>query len=305
MGVNEGRQGSAWAAIRSFVRGLFIAPAAREPAPTVHQVAIAENAVLDAYVDAMPSPQNAVDCVPGWNHAMPPEAGATAGLSALYDDDRLKWCIRQFGPIENCRILELGPLEGMHTYMLHKHDPAEIVSVEANRLAFMKCLISKELLRLTKARFLLGDFEKLLEQSPDRYDLIVASGVLYHMRNPVRLLELMSARTDSIYIWTHYFSDVAMPDGDSRRGAFSGDIITIPFQETGIRLHKRSYHEAWRSKSFCGGLHDVHFWMEQDQLIEVVKRLGFGDIRVAHDTPAHEAGPSMSVFAKRTPSCTS
>ena len=43
--------------------------------------------------------------------------------------------------------------------------------------------------------FLLGDFVKHLETHPDeRYDMVLASGVLYHSTDPVHLLELI-ART--------------------------------------------------------------------------------------------------------------
>jgi hypothetical protein len=255
---------------------------------------------LNDYVDALPSPQNAVDCVPGWNHALPPECGTFAGPMISYEDARIRWCLSQFGSIADSHVLELGPLEGMHTYMLHQHKPAEICCIEANRLSFIRCLIVKELLRLDRARFLLGDFQKWLQHVDERYDLIVASGVLYHMVDPVRLLELMSLRSDAIYIWTHYFSEVAMPEGDPRRGAFSGRVQIRMLQGVPIRLHHRSYHEAWRSKSFCGGMYDKHSWMERDQILAVLAELGFDDIRIAHDAPNHEGGPSLSIFARRS-----
>lgn len=255
--------------------------------------------VLDEYVSSMPSAQNAVDLVAGWNHALPPEAGAVAGAAFMYADARIEWCLEQFGSTKGCQILELGPLEGLHTYMLHRHDPALIRAVEANKLSFMRCLITKELLGLTKAHFMLGDFQKWLEFSSERYDLIVASGVLYHMINPVRLLELMSNRADSLYLWTHYFSETSMLPGDLRRGAFSGKIETVDYKGLDIRLHRRSYHGAWHDKAFCGGMHDEHSWMEKEQILEVLNRLGYKDVRVAHDAADHPNGPSISIFASR------
>ena len=247
----------------------------------------------------MPSAQNAVDLVAGWNHALPPEAGVVAGTAVLYEDRRIDWCLEQFGSIAGCRLLELGPLEAVHTYMLHRHNPALIHAVEANKLAFMRCLITKELLGLSRAHFMLGDFQKWLECYPEQYDLIVASGVLYHMYNPVQLIDLMSKRSNALYIWTHYFSETAMPPGDLRRGAFSGEVETLAFKGVDVRLHKRSYHGAWLEKKFCGGIYDEHCWMEKGQILAVLKALGYKDVRVAHDLSDTPSGPCISIFARR------
>ena len=62
------------------------------------------------------------------------------------------------------RILELGPLEGGHTYQLDRLGAAEIVAVESNVEAYLKCLIAKELTGIKNARFLLGDFVEHLKQ---------------------------------------------------------------------------------------------------------------------------------------------
>jgi Methyltransferase domain len=257
--------------------------------------------ILDEYVDAFPSPQNAIDLIAGWNHALPPTAGVVTGSTIpMFADSRIDWCVEQFGGITSCRVLELGPLEGAHTYMLHQQRPALIHSIEANKLSFMRCLIVKQLLSLDRATFMLGDFRKWLDQSSERYDLIVGSGVLYHMPEPIRLLELMSQRTDALYIWTHYFSEQAMPPGDPRRGAFSGDVKVIKYAGLPFRLHKRSYHQAWRNKSFCGGMQDEHYWMEREQILHIINLLGFDDVRIGHDTPDHPNGPSLSIFARRT-----
>ena len=166
----------------------------------------------------------------GWNTALPPRAGVTKSPHVLYNDPRVKWCMKQFGNLEGRRILELGPLEAGHTHMLHQHRPELIHAIEANKRSFLRCLIAKNLLQLDRALFLLGDFQKWMEAPPIHYDLIVASGVLYHMRNPARLIELMSQCSDALYIWTHYFSDEGCRF-DPRRSVFSGKVTTLDFRE--------------------------------------------------------------------------
>src|SRR5262249_6341085 len=141
---------------------------------------------FDRYVSSEPSFQNAIDAVEGWNTSFPAELGLRAGSLATYNDPRILWAIECFGEITNRRVLELGPLEGGHTSMLDSAG-AQVDAIEANQLAFMRCLVAKEILQLKKSRFWLGDFMKALEHWDQRYDLIIASGVLYHLKHPLKL----------------------------------------------------------------------------------------------------------------------
>lgn len=258
-----------------------------------------DNGVLDDYVAGAPSAQNAVDALPGWNHALPPEIGVVAGNIPVYHDPRILWAIEQFGPLEGRKVLELGPLEASHSYMLERQSPAILHAIEANKLSFLRCLVVKELLDLKVAKFFLGDFVESLQDSHLRYDFIVASGVLYHMDDPVRLLELIARNTDAFFLWTHYASDEAMPPGDPRRSAFVGDGEVQVRHGIAVRLYRRSYYGAWNSKAFCGGMYDLHRWLEKDDIIALIHALGFDDVRIAHDEPAHPNGPSFSIFARR------
>ena len=181
--------------------------------------------------------------------------------------------------------------------MLHQAGAAHVDAIEANALAYMRCLVTKEALGLTRTRFLLGDFMPWLESCETRYDLVVASGVLYHSADPARLLDLVTRRADAIYLWTHYFDEVAMPQGDVRRGPFSGKIETETCRGVTMRLHERSYRKAWRDPKFCGGTHDRHFWLERDGILGLLRAAGFANITIADEKPDHGGGPSFSLFA--------
>ena len=146
---------------------------------------------------------------------------------------------------------------------------------------------------------LLGDFLPWLEAGERRYDLVVASGVLYHSADPARLLEQICGRADAIYLWTHYFDEGAMPKGDPRRRPFSGKVVERFSAGVALRLHERSYRKAWRDPKFCGGAHDRHFWLERDGILAVLASSGFGHVVVSDDQPDHHFGPSFSVYARR------
>lgn len=256
--------------------------------------------LFERYVDSAPSLQNAVDAVPGWTTALPPELGVTAGSLGLGADGRIAWLIERLGSVAGWNVLELGPLEGGHTGMLHAAGAASVTAIEANRLAFLRCLITKELLRLDRARFLLGDFTRGLGAAEGRYDLILAAGVLYHLLDPLAVLESIAARTDRLYIWTHVFDDAVMPKGDPRRLAMTGRVSVGTCAGVPVALHERRYLGADRAVSFCGGVRDRHVWIDRHDLIAALGALGFDDVEVAHDDPQAAAGPALSILARRS-----
>ena len=179
------------------------------PAPAPAGAAAAPRAaILDQYVRAAPSEANAVDIFKGeWWSALPGRlAGIPAGNLPLFDDKRVHWAIEALGGVAGKSVLELGPMEAGHTWMLEQAGAASVVSIEANSRCFMKCLIVKEVVGLTRSRFLHGDFEEYLRATSERFDAVVASGVLYHMRNPVELLRNIARVTDRVFIWSHYYS---------------------------------------------------------------------------------------------------
>jgi hypothetical protein len=254
--------------------------------------------LFDQYEDSLPTHQNAVDLVKGWNTAFPPECGVNAGTLPVYADPRIRWAIECFGPIEGRSVLELGPLEAAHTAMLEEVG-ALVDSIEANKLAFLRCLVTKEIRGMTRAKFYLGDFVKWLETTEKMYDLIVASGVLYHMRDPLHLLELMAARSNALFLWTHYVDDLAMPKGDPRRIVLSEPIELKTNAGVPVRLYQRTYMRAQKNVTFCGGMEDKHYWLHRDDLQAVLKSLGYTNLAIAHEEPDHKFGPSFSIFARR------
>jgi hypothetical protein len=68
---------------------------------------------------------------------------------------------------------------------------AHITSIESNTRAFLKCLIVKNALNFD-VDLRLEDFRPFLATCRETYDLVLASGVLYHMTDPVQLLTDMA-----------------------------------------------------------------------------------------------------------------
>lgn len=252
---------------------------------------------FDTYEARSPSIQNAIDAIPGWNTSFPPEYGIIAGNRVNFADDRIIWAMDQFGPIEGASVLELGPLEGAQTYLLDRRG-ANIIAVEANKRAFLKCLITKEIMGLPNAKFLLGDFVQYLEQNERRYDLIVACGVLYHMPNPLRLLEAISARTNAVYIWTSYLDLTPIPSDDPVLTWWEARREIQSFRGRDITMYRRTYEQAYLNPDFCGGIYNEPRWMTRESILRALQALNFS-VELAHEAQPTKTEHCFSIFAKR------
>ena len=120
----------------------------------------------------------------------------TKGNFKGVNDERLEWLFSKIN-VENKKILELGPLEAAHSLLLEKQG-AEVLSIEANLGAFLRCLTIKNQYSL-KTKFLLGDFNKL-NLAEQKFDLVLASGVLYHMSDPVSFLKKFSQYSNNLFL---------------------------------------------------------------------------------------------------------
>lgn len=277
--------------IVSIIRRIFRSTAQ----PSLHN----PSTILNGFVPGVPTKQNMIDLIDGWNCAFPPEIGVEAGLLHLYADPRIEWALERSGGVQGKSILEIGPLEAGHSALLQKYKPANHIAVEANKKAYLKCLIAKELYPLPHVHFLLGDGVAFLENIDAAFDLIVASGVLYHLPDPIHFLKLASQRTQKIFLWTHYITDDFLADQhDPRAGAFSGPMELDQRFGFPIRFRRRRYHGAEKAAEFCGGLADEHIWLHRDDLLAVLRHFGFSRTEIAHEEIDRANGPACSIFAE-------
>ena len=169
--------------------------------------------ILDEYVNLIPMHQNAVNLFESeWSSKFPSSFALETqpGIAGLFEDGRIAWGNSIFGGFSGSSVLELGPLECGHTFMLQNFGARHILAIEANKRAFMKCLIAKSICKIDSATILLGDFVKYLENTTENFDWTVASGVLYHMKDPIGLLKLISERSSKLLLWTHYFDQTVI-----------------------------------------------------------------------------------------------
>ena len=256
--------------------------------------------ILDEYVRRMPGPQNAADLFKGdWWSALPAEFGATAGNVPHFDDSRITWAIPNLGGVDGKRVLELGPMEGGHTYMLEKAGAREVIAIEAGSRAFLKCLVTKEVTRSRRTSFLLGDFEEYLRHANERFDAVIACGVLYHLKDPVELIHNLVRFTDRVYVWTQYYDAERIAAIPHMKDRFPGNH---PAETAGFRYtaHRYEYGDFLDTTRFAGGSDEYSHWLGREDLLGAIRHAGFDQVILGEDDVQHVNGPCISLVAIRS-----
>ena len=252
----------------------------------------------DRFATSAPSAQTAVDAAAqAWASRFPaPLDSVRAGSSPLFEDPRIAWGFERLGGIEGQRVLELGPLEGAHSYMAQQAGAARVTAVEANREAFLKCLVTKELFGLDRCSFLCGDAIGYLEGAAESFDLCIACGILYHMVEPVRMLELISQRASALLLWTHVYDE----------GAIAGTPLAKRMgareeaEHAGFRhgVHRHRYGFGPHLSGFWGGTRPYSNWLTKDDLLGALSHFGWGDIELGFEEH-HAHGPALALVARK------
>lgn len=256
--------------------------------------------VLDEYVKEHPSNQQAVDIFKDeWSCGFPGEFQVqVSGIVPAFADERVQWASEILGGFKDKRVLELGPLEGAHAYMLEKGGAREILSIEANKRAYVKCLITKEITGLRNTKIMLGDFNEYLKKTKESFDITFACGVLYHMLNPAETIERVSKVSNSIFIWSHYY-DAAILKQLPRFKRLLGAAKEVTHSGFKHTLHEHFYLEFLSVPSFCGGSNPNSYWMTRDGMLDCLKHFGFKKITIGFDQPNHPGGPAMCVVGEK------
>ncbi len=284
------------------------------------------------YSKEAPTNQTIVNIFEGaWYSAFPDEYGIKAGSVRHFDyevEPRVKWAngVLQSG-LKGAKVLELGPFEAYNTWQLEDQGAASVLAIEANNLSYLKCLIVKEIVGI-KAHFLYGDFISYLEQSNEHFDVVWASGVLYHQTEPLHLLELISRITDKVFIHTHYYDQEVlsqMPGANAffipeknilkechgyralhHYRSYNAQQLTIryPFVK---KIAKKIFTKAKlispqifkKGSVFSGGPEDYSCWLEKKDIFDFLKTCGYQNFKVAIDDPKNPNGPGIIFTAER------
>lgn len=257
--------------------------------------------LLDSYNKAAPTDQAILDLFEGeWSSAMPPGSGLVTqpGSAGLFADSRIAWSQTLLGGFKDRTILELGPLEGGHSYMAQQGGASHVLAIEANRRAFLKCLCIKEVFHLDRVTFRLGDFVEYLRGDPGRFDIVFANGVLYHLKDPIEWFSLISGVSDRLCSWTQYY-DQRIIESTPHLARFFSAPETVERDGMTFTVARKNYLEAVEWSGYCGGSAEYAYWMSRDTIVTLLERHGYRNVEIGFDDPHHPNGPAFAFVATR------
>lgn len=184
----------------------------------------------------------------------------------IHDQIPVMYEVDKLFPIRGKRVLEIGPLEGANTKQLVDLGAQEVVGLESNQTAFLKCLIVKNELRLKNVDFVYGDCNEVLGReefrAQGRYDLCYAAGVLYHMEDPLVTIDHLVNYGDAIFVWSQVATEhtpfgnwVTLSDKAQRK--YTGRINVYKHTDAlggvgkyAVWLTKESLEQAFRDRGY-------------------------------------------------------
>ncbi len=200
---------------------------------------------------------------------------AYGGSYDLTTDVRLRWFQQHFPDAH--RILELGSLEGGHSFALAAFpNVTHVVAVEGRKANFKRAQFVQHTLGESKVQFLRANLETLELSRLGQFDVVFCVGLLYHLPRPWKLIEQISRVAPAVFLWTHYAE------------AQKARKVREHYQGT-------SYREWYFFFEARSGLSPVSFWPTRASLLQMLADSGFGKTTVIDDNPVHEHGPGPAI----------
>lgn len=198
------------------------------------------------------------------------------GISAA-GDTRIEQFFR-FAP-NPATILELGALEGAHTFMLAERPGIQrVLALEGREANLRKARFVQELLKARNAEFAQANLEHARLAEFGTFDIVFCSGLLYHLPEPWKLIEQFPAVAPAVFIWTQYAAEEEAKDiGRGLRG----------------KIHVEGGPEEPLS-----GMSATSTWLTLASLCERLRASGYKQIDIIHDDPNHANGPAVTIGAR-------
>jgi len=168
-------------------------------------------------------------------------------------------------------VIDLGCMEGGTTLEFARWG-YKTLGLEARESNLERCRYMQSKMNLPNLHFVKDNM--LNVEAHGKFDIIYASGVLYHVKDPVDFIEILSRATKSVLILnTHYASDPPPPKTAAKLG-----------EMTEYKGRKGQWFSEWpdpidqiQLEGRRKAAYDTHraFWLAKDELLDALKVAGF------------------------------
>jgi 2-polyprenyl-3-methyl-5-hydroxy-6-metoxy-1,4-benzoquinol methylase len=171
-------------------------------------------------------------------------------------------------PLSQCRVLDLACLEGHYGIELALHG-CEVVGIEGREASVMKCNFVKNELGLSRIRFFHDDVRNLNPEKYGVFDIIICSGLLYHLPavDVWSLLQSMYETCKGIVIIDTFIALISQRTVKIDGSTYHGHIY---------HEHKETETEEEKQRKLWASLeNNTSFWFTEPSLLNLIARAGF------------------------------
>ena len=176
------------------------------------------------------------------------------------------------------RILELGSLEGGHTFTLAQRPGVEkVVGLEGRTPNLARARFVQKMLGCRNVEFQQADLETFDPSPLGSFDAVYCVGLLYHLVEPWKLLQRFSGVAPVLFLSTHYAFD---HEAHLMRHTYEGRL----YRELGLA-------------DPLSGLSADSFWPTRESLLAMLRDAGYERIEVCDYHREHPNGPLVNLAA--------
>ena len=171
-------------------------------------------------------------------------------------------------PLSQCRVLDLACLEGHYGIEFALHG-SEVVGIEGREASIAKCEFVKRELELGRIQFFQDDVRNLSSAKYGVFDIVICSGLLYHLppRDAWGLLQSMYETCKGIVIIDTFISLSSQKTVEIDGSTYHGHI----YQE-----HSETDTAEEKLKKLWASLdNNASFWFTEPSLMNMLARAGF------------------------------
>ena len=197
------------------------------------------------------------------------------GISAV-GDERVERFVRYAPKVAT--ILELGALEGAHSFILAERPGVRrVVALEGREANLRKARLVQELLEIRNVEFAQVNLENADVARFGKFDAVFCCGLLYHLPEPWRLIQQLPAIAPLLFIWTQYAAENEARDlGNGFRGKI---------------------HIEGGADEPLSGMSATATWLTLQSLRDLLRTCGYKRVDVIFDDPGHANGPAVTIGA--------
>jgi len=179
------------------------------------------------------------------------------------------------GSFDDLRVLDIGSFEGAHSIELALRG-CQVIGLEGRETNLAKAKFAQEALGLTNVRFIKDDVRNIPTAGLGDFDLVLCSGILYHLDIPdvFTLLESVASVTRRYAI-----IDTHISVSPGERVSYKGkDYYGFPYVEYVEKPSREVEEKAFGSS--MGNLKS--FWLTRPSLYNFLSEIGFTSVHECH-----------------------